>query len=155
MKYDKNANVFVDDVRATGSGLMMSMKTYEQNLGAIKRVGSPYYVHTQNVPLFTIEQLMDELGIDRIDILKMDCEGGERDFFLHVNRDIAIHRIRDFCGEYHYDLGSFYLDARSKFPHHKISFFGDNRDIGMFWGETDANPFMKFRKQRLSIKPKR
>jgi len=72
---------------------------------------------------------MDEFEIDRIDILKMDCEGGERDFFLHVNRGIAIHRIRDFCGEYHYD-------------------------IGMFWGETDANPFMKFRKQRLSIKPK-
>ena len=81
MKYDKNANVFIDDVRATGSGLMMSIETYEQNLDAIKRVGSPYYVHTQNVALFTIEQLMDEFEIDRIDILKMDCEGGREIFF--------------------------------------------------------------------------
>jgi hypothetical protein len=45
MKYDQHANVFVDDVRATGSGLMMSMETYEQNLDAIKRIGSPYYIH--------------------------------------------------------------------------------------------------------------
>ena len=154
MKYDQNANVFVDNVRATGSGLMMSMETYEQNLDAIKRIGSPYYIHTRDVASYTIEQLMDEFKIGRIDILKMDCEGGEKDFFLHVNSDIAIHHIRDFCGEYHYDIGGFYLDARSKFPHHKISFFGDNRDIGMFWGETDTTPFIKFRKRRLSIKSK-
>ena len=73
--------------------------------------------------MYTIEQLMDEFKIGRIDIFKMDCEGGEKDFFLHVNSDIAIHHIRDFCGEYHYDIGDFYLDARSKFPHHKISLF--------------------------------
>jgi len=56
--------------------------------------------------------LGEEIKIGRIDILKMDCEGGEKVFFLHVNSDIGIHHI-----------GDFYLDARSKFPHHKISLF--------------------------------
>lgn len=34
--------------------LMMTIKTYEQNLDIIKCIGSPYYIYTQDVALFIL-----------------------------------------------------------------------------------------------------
>ena len=67
-------------------------------------------------------------------IIKLDCEGGEKDFFTGLLPETAI-KIRDFVGEYHYNLEDFYLDVRRVFNLQRISIRGFHRNIGTFTGE--------------------
>lgn len=43
----------------------------------------------QEVPMGTLEQIFDEANIDRCDLLKVDCEGGEYDIFLNLPPRVA------------------------------------------------------------------
>ena len=40
---------------------------------------------TESVPTFSFREFLDEQGIDKIDFLKCDCEGGEYDVFQQSN----------------------------------------------------------------------
>ncbi len=51
------------------------------------------------VPLTTLEALMAEHHLDRIDLLKMDCEGAEWDIF--PSSEHLLPRISQICMEYH------------------------------------------------------
>jgi FkbM family methyltransferase len=45
----------------------------------------------------TLEELMDSSGRDRVDVLKLDCEGSEFSILAHAD----VSRIGFICGEYH------------------------------------------------------
>ena len=56
------------------------------------------------VDLITLQQLMDEAGVDRCDLLKVDCEGAEHEIFETMTAQVAgridqitmeVHRIGD------------------------------------------------------------
>lgn len=132
MKYDRFANVFMDDDRATGGGSMLSIDDYNMNFA-----GTTYYIHTENVTLYTIEDLMEMFNVSKIDIVKLDCECGERDFFNGLLPDTA-EKIGDFTGEYHYERRDFIEDVKRVFPDYKLSFGGDYTHIGTFWGEKES-----------------
>jgi len=54
---------------------------------------------TERVPLTTLSRLMGELGIDRVDLLKLDCEGAEWDILPAAEE--VLPRIRQICMEFH------------------------------------------------------
>jgi len=54
---------------------------------------------TETVRLTTLPQLMRDHGIERIDLLKMDCEGAEWDILPAALE--VLPRIRQICMEYH------------------------------------------------------
>ncbi len=55
--------------------------------------------NTETARLTTLPQLMRECGLERIDLLKMDCEGSEWDI-LPAAREVLT-RIRQICMEFH------------------------------------------------------
>jgi FkbM family methyltransferase len=59
------------------------------------------------VPVRTLDSLMDELGIDHVDLLKLDIEGAEREVLLGSHR---LGRIRTVIGELHGDVVGFQPD---------------------------------------------
>jgi FkbM family methyltransferase len=54
---------------------------------------------TEKARLTTLSQLMRDLGMDRIDLLKLDCEGAEWDI-LPASEDV-LPQIRQICMEFH------------------------------------------------------
>jgi FkbM family methyltransferase len=46
----------------------------------------------------TLEEIMEGLGVDHIDLLKLDCEGSEIDILQNT---LSRERIRFVLGEYH------------------------------------------------------
>jgi FkbM family methyltransferase len=57
------------------------------------------------VRAISVLTLMKELGWDRIDLLKMDIEGGEFPVFSHPTAKEWLPRVQSMVGEYHPDLG--------------------------------------------------
>ncbi|HEY6420965.1 MAG TPA: FkbM family methyltransferase [Candidatus Binataceae bacterium] len=70
---------------------------------SIAGVGSSMYfdgaAKTETVRLTTLPQLMRDHRIERIDLLKMDCEGAEWDI-LPAAREV-LPRVRQICMEFH------------------------------------------------------
>jgi len=59
---------------------------------------SRYREDHRPIKTLTIEDILDECGIDRIDILKLDCEGSE---FSILENTRSLERIEMIVGEYH------------------------------------------------------
>jgi FkbM family methyltransferase len=53
------------------------------------------------VPCVTLDEIFDELGVDRIDLLKLDVEGAEYEVLTHATR---LGDVRAIAGELHPDL---------------------------------------------------
>ena len=54
-------------------------------------------------PMMTLQHLMAQLSLDRIDVLKLDCEGAEWDI-LPSSESVLPH-VRQICMEYHCEHG--------------------------------------------------
>jgi hypothetical protein len=57
--------------------------------------------HQIRVPAVTLDQFMEEQGIDTVDVLKFDVEGAELDVF---RASTSLERISTLVGEVHEDL---------------------------------------------------
>jgi FkbM family methyltransferase len=72
----------------------------------VARPGSPY-AHADaartRVPMKTLARLAGEQRLDRIDLLKLDCEGAEWDI-LPAAEDV-LPRVRQICMEFHCERG--------------------------------------------------
>jgi len=53
------------------------------------------------VETITINQLISDYNIDKIDFLKVDCEGGELDLFETINKEYLKYSIKKIAIEYH------------------------------------------------------
>jgi FkbM family methyltransferase len=49
----------------------------------------------------TIRQVVKDYNLEKIDFLKLDCEGGEYDIFNNENIDVVLNRFRRVSGEWH------------------------------------------------------
>jgi FkbM family methyltransferase len=70
--------------------------------GACSRSTGPDSVG-EKVPLRTLSSLMREQGLERIDLLKLDCEGAEWDIL--PESESLLPRIRQICMEFHCERG--------------------------------------------------
>ena len=56
-----------------------------------------YWPDRRGLQKITLEQIMDRFGAERIDLLKLDCEGSE----FSILRNADVNRIEFAVGEYH------------------------------------------------------
>ena len=76
---------------------------------------------------------MKEYAIEYIDLLKLDCEGGEITMLNHMDSATA-EKIGVIVGEYHVVGGAdaFRPLFQSRFPHHHLLVRGE-ASVGPFW----------------------
>ncbi|MFN8674037.1 MAG: FkbM family methyltransferase [Candidatus Sericytochromatia bacterium] len=74
---------------------------------------------TEKIKLITLEKLFDEYNIDKIDFLKLDCEGAEYKILFSTNKKI-LEKIEIISMEFH-DLKDEYYNA-----HNLVSFLEKN-----------------------------
>lgn len=68
---------------------------------------------SRTVDCRTIETLLDTHGIDRVNLLKVDCEGAEYEIFDAMTHELAS-RIDQICMEAHYIEGRTPADLRQR-----------------------------------------
>lgn len=127
MRYD-NSNLLTDGASATGGGFMAS-----SDWKATPAPGhEQYQVLETEVDLYTVKDILDDNDVDRIDLLKLDCECSEMEILRDMPDD-EITRIGAICGEYHKGAESILELLGSRFPNH-VSRAGSNHpEIGRFW----------------------
>lgn len=90
--------------------------------------------HTQpiQVQVFCLERLILHWGLDRIHLLKLDCEGSE---YSIIRNSSSLHKVDVICGEWHKVDGdcSFQDLCAAKLPHWESKFYTTtNPEIGNF-----------------------
>jgi len=104
VSYVKGRTVLVEDLAATGGGILVQDGEWDSKTNKMTRPGfdtrARYYPSHTDVLLTTIEDEMSEQNIDSIDILKLDCEASEVEIIKHMSDDTA-KKIGMIVGEYH------------------------------------------------------
>jgi FkbM family methyltransferase len=84
------------------------------------------------VPCITLQQVMDENGINKCDLLKMDCEGAEYDILYNCSPEI-LRRIDQIAMEVHRgEKENQNIDALDAFFRNN-GFSTRRRPVGMLW----------------------
>lgn len=96
----------------------------------------------------TFQKFIELYGIEKIDFLKTDCEGGEFDIFTTENLNWIKNNVKKIVGEWHLKLeGHDYIEKFKKFrdvylkefPNHQV-YSVDNVDIKWdLWNENFLN----------------
>jgi len=124
------ASVFMDDTqRATGGGSMITPQ-YKKFLDDTQGWGA-YSPVQEQVTSITIESVMDHLDFKWIDLLKLDCEGGEVDIIKSMCVD-TVEKIGWVIGEYHTYGLEFMELVKHRFPDHRVWLQETGAKIGMF-----------------------
>ena len=97
-------------------------------------ISAPGYERAeQPVAPITLADILDQNGLDEVDLLKLDCEGCESSV-LGCAAPGLLRRVRFMTGEYH-GLPRFYPVVRERlFQTHKVCVAG-NRELGSFLAE--------------------
>lgn len=136
LTYRSERHVLVGDGRSTGGCILVDEAEAER----LRTVDVPteeerYRIVASAVPTITLETLAERFELSNIDLLKLDCEGGENELCDRVALSFAIN-VELIVGEFHTTGGfeRFARTARRAFPH--LYFFGasDTSPIGPFWG---------------------
>lgn len=112
--YDEREMMLLNAVRpnceSTGGSVVIP-KTLE-NTNYLRQPDYQYWSDERQILKVTLEQIMKECGVDKIDLLKLDCEGAE---FSILENTVSLDRIRFIVGEYH--KKDDWIDLKSrKFP---------------------------------------
>jgi FkbM family methyltransferase len=95
--------------------------------------GTRYQRLESNVIVVTLDEFIQEQGIEEIDLLKLDCEGCEHSVLGCADVE-TLRRIRFIVGEYH-GFGRFHRMMQQRlFRTHKVNLIGD-ADLGCFFAE--------------------
>jgi len=76
----------------------------------------------------SLQGLFDRFGIDSIDFLKTDCEGGEYDIFTLENEDLIKERVGKIAGEWHLSTPA----LKEKFKEFRNTYLLDCEDYRIF-----------------------
>lgn len=117
---------------STGGSMLVSSEASIAGL----RNRDEYKVSSNRVPLFTIESILSDCGITKIDYLKTDCEGGEYSF---LSQSSSLHRISKIFGEYH-DCDRWSVFKESVFHCEGWSYVGSDVNLanGLFQAENKS-----------------
>jgi FkbM family methyltransferase len=128
-------NAVYPDCVSTGGSMLVGRAELEQRLaaGEIRDHGGEngvggYWADLRPVATVTLEQLMADYGLERIDILKLDCEGSEFSILRHTR---SLDRIGLIIGEYH-GREAFLQLVQERFAGWSFRILRDG-DPGTFW----------------------
>jgi FkbM family methyltransferase len=83
----------------------------------------------------SLKNLVKEYNLEKIDFLKIDCEGGEYDFFTEENFDWIVNNIKKISGEFH-----FYRDhTRERFVWFRDNYLTKFKNFSIFFVDNDGN----------------
>lgn len=96
------------------------------------------------VDSYTVERLMVEVGMDHLDVMKVDCEGSERNIFLHIE-DETLRKTHWIVGEFHCTKEDFLMRHHTRietFFHVELIPHPNRhvKDLGMFFMENRVWP---------------
>lgn len=92
------------------------------------QTGSEYWADFRKIRTLTLEEILEDHGLDRIDILKLDCEGSE---FSILENTSLLDRIGLILGEYH-GKNEFLKLVEERFAGWKLRILIDG-ELGNFW----------------------
>jgi FkbM family methyltransferase len=126
-------NAVFPHCRNTGGSRLVSRRALEEQAsrGEFPHCGVPgkdYWADLRMVRTVTLEEIMQEHALDRIDVLKLDCEGEE----LSILRNTSVlDRIGIIVGEYH-DKQAFVQLVSEHLAGWKLRILRDG-EPGTFW----------------------
>jgi FkbM family methyltransferase len=85
----------------------------------------------------TLSSLIKEYNLEKIDFLKIDCEGGEYDFFSEENFDWIITNVKKISGEWHF----YKEDKREKFYEFREKYLKHFKNFKILFIDNDSNSF--------------
>jgi FkbM family methyltransferase len=89
-------NAVFPNCQSTGGSVVVPRSQLETS--DLKQKGYTYQKDLRELPTVTLEDLMDRFALDRIDVLKLDCEGSELSI---LGNTPSLPLIRTVVGEYH------------------------------------------------------
>jgi FkbM family methyltransferase len=124
--------IYVEGQGSTGGGFVTTKEEFEQR-GDMENPSTGWRFHEVEYKIYTLTfpELLKSIGIDAIDLLKLDCEGGEYD----VMADLPLEgvTIRHVVGEYHgKGAAGFKAEADRAFPNLKIQVTDRGQHLGPF-----------------------
>ncbi|MCA9141764.1 MAG: FkbM family methyltransferase [Planctomycetales bacterium] len=141
MTYEKDIallNAVFPDCVTTGGSCVVSREQLAQASGKTGVGADPkdsataqYWADSRPLMAVTLEQIIEQHNIDRIDVLKLDCEGSE---FSILENSTSLERIDRIVGEYH-GKDRFHELVQRKFPDWKLRILKDG-ELGTFWLEN-------------------
>jgi FkbM family methyltransferase len=135
LSYEPEKTMLAEHVgAATGGGILT-------DAAGIVSLPGRREVSESDVELVTMERIVSENLLERIDLLKLDCEGGEIEA-LRQMRDETAARIGFIVGEYHMNVASgaprntgyagFEVILKARFPHFDVIPLNKPGQIGTF-----------------------
>jgi len=130
VSYETEKTVLAEHVGAASSGGILTTPELIDTLPGLRTVSNP------NVEVHTMERaVQDAAAGGDIDLLKIDCEGGELSIFRDMLPETA-DKIKFIVGEYHMKDGGYYGFVellRKRFPHFSVMPLGPvSSFIGLF-----------------------
>ena len=108
LTYEKDIallNAVFPDCVTTGGSCVVSRDQLQQTVGNAGIGANPkdaataqYWTDSRPLMTVTLEQMIEQHRIDRIDVLKLDCEGSE---FSILEHSTSLDRVDRIVGEYH------------------------------------------------------
>ncbi|NQV24727.1 MAG: FkbM family methyltransferase [Rhodopirellula sp.] len=143
--YEKNVallNAVFPDCVTTGGSAVISRGKLEQLIeqgqyatSAQERRSGDYWADLRPIRTLTLEDIMSEHGLDRIDVLKLDCEGSE---FSILEQTPSLDRIGIVIGEYH-GRENFLDLVNRRFSDWELRILRDG-ELGTFWLRNPQQP---------------
>jgi FkbM family methyltransferase len=84
----------------------------------------------------TFKELIDENQIDKIDFLKIDCEGGEYDVFTEENKEWILSNVKHIAGELH--LWGI-IDSVNRFKTFRDTYLPDHKNYYILNAHTEED----------------
>ena len=128
-------NAVYSNCRSTGGSALIDRHELQQRVATREFTEHPqrempteYWADFRPIRTVTLEDLMQEHGFDRIDVLKLDCEGSE---FSILGKTPSLDRIGLIVGEYH-GKEQFEQLVADRFADWQLKILRDG-DLGTFW----------------------
>jgi FkbM family methyltransferase len=135
-------NAVYADCLSTGGSTVVGRAELQRRLQGGEVAAQPgpgmpgeYWADLRPIRTFTLEQLIEEHALERIDVLKLDCEGSE---FSILGGTTSLDRIGLIVGEYH-GRDAFLELVRQRFAGWDFQVLRDG-DPGTFWLVNPAAP---------------
>lgn len=134
--YGNEPLIYIKAIEASGSGFISSFSEAPRLMATKTIHDNVRYLMTQeNIERLSIEEVVEYHNIKAIDLLKMDCEGGEWDIVENISDEVAV-KVKNICGEYHTfnsrSDAEFLLLLQKKFPHLKFT-IDSGKTHGLFY----------------------
>jgi FkbM family methyltransferase len=126
--YELGELALLNSIMPNGTATGGSTVLLRSELESGQSFGDYYWNDVRPLRKITLEEIMREFSLDRIDVLKLDCEGSE---FSILENSTVVHGVKFICGEYH---GQANWDSLRK------QLFS-NWDYGHMWASNDLGIF--------------